>query len=205
MKGCLACGEEKPATEFYTNSSAPGGLSARCKPCRRVQVARHREGNKEHYKQYFRNLEKTEKRKQQRTRYRREALADSERRKKLASRVRSWRQRNHAAAVAQWSRRRAREHGAEGSYTAAEFEALCEVYGNLCLRCGDKDAPLTPDHVVPLSLGGSNWISNIQPLCRSCNSRKNVKVIDYRLGSRPPERHDPGCEQDHNDLESNLT
>jgi 5-methylcytosine-specific restriction endonuclease McrA len=70
----------------------------------------------------------------------------------------------------------------EGHYTAAEFKALCEEYGNACLRCGDKDAPLTPDHVIPLTLGGSNWISNIQPLCRRCNSRKNIKIIDYRPG-----------------------
>jgi 5-methylcytosine-specific restriction endonuclease McrA len=181
-KVCAACGKNKPATEFYANTTAPDGFSARCKPCRRVQVAQHRKTSNEYYKQYFKNLEKTEQRKQQRTRYRREALADPERREKLASRVRSWRQRNPAAATAQWSKRRAREYEVEGSYTAEEFETLCEEYGNVCLRCGDKDAPLTPDHVVPLSLGGSNWISNIQPLCRRCNSRKNIKIIDYRPG-----------------------
>ena len=148
-------------------------------------MAQHRKTRNQYYKQYFKNLEKTGKRKQQRTHYRREALADPERREKLASRVRSWRQRNPAAAAAQWSRRRAREYEAEGSFTAEEFEALCEEYGNICLRCGDKDAPLTPDHVIPLFLGGSNWISNIQPLCRRCNSQKLIKIIDYRRGGIP--------------------
>ena len=179
-KVCAACGRSKSTSEFYANSTAPDGFSARCKPCRRVQATRYREVRKEYYKRYFQNLEKTEKRKQQRTRYRQEALADPERREKPARRVRSWRQRNPAAATAQWSRRRAWEHGAEGSYTAAEFEALCEEYGNVCLRCGEKDAPLTPDHVIPLSLGGSNWITNIQPSCRRCNSQKNVRKTDYR-------------------------
>jgi 5-methylcytosine-specific restriction endonuclease McrA len=28
------------------------------------------------------------------------------------------------------------------------------------LCCGSGTGPLTPDHVVPLSLGGSNWITN---------------------------------------------
>ncbi|MCA1716250.1 MAG: HNH endonuclease [Actinobacteria bacterium] len=54
-----------------------------------------------------------------------------------------------------------------------------------CLCCGDGEALLTPDHVVPLSLGGSNLTENIQPLCVNCNSWKNVKVIDYRLQTIP--------------------
>lgn len=68
---------------------------------------------------------------------------------------------------------------ATGRYTAAEFKALCEEYGNLCLRYGDRDAPFTWDHVIPLSLGGSNWISNIRPLCRRYKSRKNLEIVDY--------------------------
>ena len=69
---------------------------------------------------------------------------------------------------------------AEGDFAVEEFEALCEKYGNACLRCGDRGALLTLDHVVPLSLGGTNLTENIQPLCGNCNSWKNVKVIDYR-------------------------
>jgi len=70
----------------------------------------------------------------------------------------------------------------DGHFTAAEFKAPCEEYGNVCLRCGDKGAPLAPDRVIPLSLGGSNWVSNIQPLCCRCNSQKSIKIIDYHLG-----------------------
>ena len=61
----------------------------------------------------------------------------------------------------------------EGHYTAAEFKALCEEYGNMGLRCGDKDASLTPDEVVLLSL------------CRRCNSPKNIRTINYRRGGIP--------------------
>lgn len=66
-------------------------------------------------------------------------------------------------------RRRALERGAEGSFTAAEFRAL----GNTCALCGRDDVPMTVDHIVPLSKGGSNYISNIQPLCKSCNCAKS--------------------------------
>lgn len=40
-----------------------------------------------------------------------------------------------------------------------------------CSRCGSsKD--LTADHIVPLASGGSSTLSNIQVLCRKCNSSK---------------------------------
>jgi 5-methylcytosine-specific restriction endonuclease McrA len=40
---------------------------------------------------------------------------------------------------------------------------------------------LTVDHVIPISMDGSNNIENIQPLCRECNSAKHTQTIDFRL------------------------
>lgn len=52
-------------------------------------------------------------------------------------------------------------------------------FGNKCLNCGaEKD--LTIDHVVPLASGGINGLTNMQLLCRICNSRKALNQIDYR-------------------------
>lgn len=77
------------------------------------------------------------------------------------------------------ARRYARERSSEGSYTAQEWYALCAKYDNKCLRCGEKKK-LTPDHVIPVSKGGTSYISNIQPLCFNCNAWKKDKTIDYR-------------------------
>lgn len=76
--------------------------------------------------------------------------------------------------------RRALEMQAEGTFSTEEWYDLCERYGNKCLSCGRPDAKLTQDHVIPLSMGGTNYISNIQPLCGPCNSSKGAKTIDYR-------------------------
>lgn len=72
------------------------------------------------------------------------------------------------------NRRRARLKGNGGRHTMKEWIALKEQYNNKCAICqGTK--PLTRDHIVPLSKGGTDDISNIQPLCQSCNSRKGDK------------------------------
>ncbi len=43
--------------------------------------------------------------------------------------------------------------------------------GRRCLGCRRHWAT-TADHVLPLTLGGTNDPENFQPLCRSCNSKK---------------------------------
>lgn len=79
------------------------------------------------------------------------------------------------------SKRHAVNIGAIGTFTMQEWEALKTKYGNMCLCCKrvEPEITVTIDHIVPLSKGGTNNIDNIQPLCRSCNSRKNDKYIDY--------------------------
>lgn len=83
------------------------------------------------------------------------------------------------ASLVQKHRRRAREVFADGDYTQEQWLELCALYGYKCLAC-HEEKPLTVDHVVPLSKGGSNYISNIQPLCLGCNTSKGTRIIDYR-------------------------
>lgn len=80
------------------------------------------------------------------------------------------------------SNRRARLIEAEGSFTNDEWFELCAKYDFRCLYCGEMFPfeKLTHDHVVPLSKGGTNYISNLQPLCLKHNVEKGTKTIDYR-------------------------
>ena len=52
--------------------------------------------------------------------------------------------------------------------------AVIDRDGYKCQHCG-IDKSLTVDHILALSIGGSDDIENLQLLCRPCNSRKNDK------------------------------
>lgn len=94
----------------------------------------------------------------------------------------AWRKANPEKAANMSRVRRGLKNG--GRFTAEEFTVLKDLYNNICLACKRDDVKLTADHVIPLSKGGSNDISNIQPLCKSCNSKKATKIIDYRLDTQ---------------------
>jgi 5-methylcytosine-specific restriction endonuclease McrA len=68
-------------------------------------------------------------------------------------------------------RRRAREIGAVGNFTTAQWLELLERYERRCAYCG-TEAPLQADHRVPLSRGGTHDIENLLPACGPCNRRK---------------------------------
>lgn len=79
-------------------------------------------------------------------------------------------------------RRRARMKNLNKNFTAQEWRDLCTQYNHTCLCCGkqEPEIKLSVDHVVPIARGGSNEITNIQPLCLTCNLQKSTKTIDYR-------------------------
>lgn len=95
---------------------------------------------------------------------------------------RRWRRANKAIVNATTHRRRARLRGCAEHHTAAEWEALKLACEYTCLSCGrrEPEVELTRDHVVPLSEGGGNDITNLAPLCKSCNSLKHTAHDDFR-------------------------
>lgn len=79
--------------------------------------------------------------------------------------------------------RRAAKLQAEGSHTADDLRAIWERQNGRCAKCasechrGKHDGlKWTIDHVVPLSRGGSEWPSNLQGLCLSCNAAKKNRL-----------------------------
>jgi 5-methylcytosine-specific restriction endonuclease McrA len=71
-------------------------------------------------------------------------------------------------------RRRLNKSAAPGWHSRAQWLDLLERYKHRCANC-KKRIKLTRDHIIPISRGGSDDITNIQPLCQPCNSRKQAK------------------------------
>lgn len=67
--------------------------------------------------------------------------------------------------------------GAPGSHSNEEWLAVLADYNNCCAYCGTDKRPMTKDHVMPISKGGSDYIQNIVPACKPCNSKKGARIL----------------------------
>jgi 5-methylcytosine-specific restriction endonuclease McrA len=79
--------------------------------------------------------------------------------------------------------RRARKAGNGGSHTLQEWKEKLELFAYCCVYCGESK-PLTVDHKIPLSRGGTDDIMNIVPACRNCNSKKRHRTTQEYLALR---------------------
>ena len=192
-KKCPKCGETKPSSDFYKDKKGSGGLSTWCKECTKKDRRDAYRNNPEKYIKLVRDS------------YANNPAPTIARAKawykkhpeKVYARVRKWKRnnrdkvlelerkynKNHPEKTTERNHRRtSRKKGNGGSFTADEWKGLKEFYNHKCLCCHrqEPEIKLEPDHVMPIVLGGNSFITNIQPLCRSCNARKGGKYIDYR-------------------------
>lgn len=72
----------------------------------------------------------------------------------------------------------ARKREAGGELSSDIRETLWKVQRGLCNMCGTDLSTVVVhiDHIMPVSRGGTNVDSNVQLLCKSCNSRKGNRL-----------------------------
>lgn len=75
--------------------------------------------------------------------------------------------------------REARKRSLKNTLTLEDWHDCLEYFDNRCAYCGCKSEQLSQDHVIPLSKGGEYVRENIVPACKSCNSSKNNRDLDY--------------------------
>ena len=164
---CTRCNLEKPISEFYLK--ADGSKSGPCKVCRKVENAARYMGDREKYRQRKRqwknaNRDKVNKKK-------REAYA-------LQHPAKWPRLQTGYTPRRQYLRTNDRRHSEQ------EWMWMLEFFGCVCLQCGSSDS-IQRDHVIAVAIGGTDSITNIQPLCALCNKQKGwVSITDYRDAKR---------------------
>lgn len=186
QKCCRKCNILKPVSDFSKNKRSSDGLQWYCKACAHTYREQNRQRINDRLAVYRQehssrrvayNREWVARNREKAAEYQREYRKHN--RPKLNEHNRRWQKNNHQHLVLKSHRRRVQKRQNGGDYTVAEWNALCARYDNRCLCCGEH-RPLTVDHIVPVHKGGSNDITNLQPLCGECNSRKGARTIDYR-------------------------
>jgi|GEM_PF-4374367 len=80
--------------------------------------------------------------------------------------------------------RRAREHNAPGTFTYAQLMKQYLRQGKACAYCKEATPNPQPEHVLPLSRGGRNDMTNIVAACPRCNGDKTDRTLDEWATSR---------------------
>jgi 5-methylcytosine-specific restriction endonuclease McrA len=161
MKHCSKCGSSKDLSAFNKHKATINGLHRVCRACEAAMYKERYAKNRERIIQRVKEWQENNK-------------------ERHAQTMKVWRNNNPDKVLAYRKRMYALAKAAEGSHTKQEWDDLKDKYGYKCLACGQVPDKLTQGHVVSRSIGGSDYIDNIQPLCRPCSSRKQQKIIDYR-------------------------
>jgi 5-methylcytosine-specific restriction endonuclease McrA len=174
-KRCTKCGKIKPLEQFIVDKRRKYGRGSHCLKCHKEISIAWQKKNPEHYHEYNRQYV---------AEHAKQVYANLVRWRKnnpdkLHAQSRDWYRRNAPVLVMRCINRQKRIKNGD-QISVEDWKNIKSFYGNKCLCCGRTSVKLEIDHVIPLSLGGTHSIDNIQPLCRSCNARKNAKHIDYR-------------------------
>ncbi len=163
LKECFTCHNPYPATPQYfaRNKRKIDGLEPTCKVCKSARNKDWRTHNIE----------------------REIAIKSSYREKNretLRAKGRAYVKTHLAEHNARWHRYDARKRQAKGTYTAQEVSEQFDRQKGRCYWCSKKldkkKRTYHVDHVIPLTRGGSNDISNVVIACPHCNMSRNDRL-----------------------------
>jgi 5-methylcytosine-specific restriction endonuclease McrA len=181
MKTCHKCSKTKPYRDF--NKCRRRGLQAKCRECEKAYYRANKERHKARCRAWAQaNAPKRNSYKRKWYANNRDEINQKNRElyaedpKKYLSRNREWAVNNPLKAKVPKVRYRVRKHNAAGHHSAAQLRDRFNYFGNKCVACG-AEGPLHVDHNIPLKRGGTNWASNLVPLCVSCNCSKGASTL----------------------------
>ncbi len=194
---CSKCLQWKEPSEFHRDRTKLSGLKSQCKDCQNRYKLQYRTRRRAQryarlrriYMQLWMRKASRRVRLDRTPGFRRWCQKSQTRRQAyLSSYLRRWHVQHREASrvwyqdspeiptVQRQARRASAARVAVNALDSMEWKWLLDLFGHRCAYCGQPSDYLTPDHVVPLSRGGRNVLSNIVPACRACNSRKGMRT-----------------------------
>lgn len=190
-KACTKCKIFKDFSCFHKDKTQRDGFYMICKICRNAYHKRFYSENKDRIIQYQRNLRtKNIKEYNKKHKIRRDKniekyreygrLAYQKHKPRVLAYQKLYAKLNKEKIEFRAKKSRAVRRRIPGCHTQKQWETLCSFFC-VCPRC-QKLKKFTLDHIIPISKPeSSDWITNIQPLCNSCNSsKKHLAQTDYR-------------------------
>lgn len=176
-RACRKCNNLKILEEnFYKNKNVPSGYVFQCIECVKENTHKYYQKNKSII--FKKNKEYKSKNKDRYNEISRIWAKNNPQKRRLARK--KWKAKNRHLVNHYEKARQARLSGAEGGHSYKEWEELLKKHQGKCFYCATTEK-ITKDHVIPVSKGGSDNITNIVPACVSCNSKKNNKHLSDHL------------------------
>jgi len=193
---CACCKKVLPLTGHYfgVDKRSPGSYLSTCKKCKKEKNqsyhAANREKSNKRARVYYAANKKDISEKSKIYRKRNQAIIRERkqaRKEQIAKYNREWRKTNSGYMMAHKRRRRALILTSAGHHTEKDIENLYRQQQGKCCYCKcDLNNVFHVDHIVPLSRGGSNGVSNIAIACPFCNQSKGNKLLSEWENPRNP-------------------
>jgi len=187
-KTCTKCKQAKATSEFYKDPNT-GGFRAACKSCVKKFNNDKRHANPGTYR--TQNLAYYYANKDQLNEYRRAKWPEIyEQTKEHRSAQRKQHLKQHPEKVREIARKRRATKRANGWEKYTEAQVL-DLHGAVCHICGGEidltldrrigkegwEMSLQIDHVIPISKGGPDKLSNVKPSHGKCNLKKRATLL----------------------------
>lgn len=196
-KRCCECGETKALDEFHREGKSKDGRRPSCKVCRCATARARHDAQRDELLTRRRESYREDPHRQKasaaawRTANRERALEVQRNyyvrnKETVQARIKAW-QNAHPDKLLEYNRRNGPKRRAwkAGAYIEAiDVDALVLRDEGRCGICGEDLYPIPGrvcfdvDHIVPLALGGSHEMANVQLSHPACNRSKGGRMLD---------------------------
>ena len=204
-KICTKCKQSKSLEEYYKDIRCKDGKTSECRSCHNLANAKYKKTDKgkaaiakynksdkgkativKYNKSEERRLSNAKREKTDKCRLVRTIYRKTDKRKLVKTRYNKT-DKGKATIARSGHNRRINLSNTINTLTDKEFNYIIFLQDNQCIGPDhegsryftDKVKPQR-DHIDPVSKGGNFTIYTVQALCKSCDSKKGTKYIDYR-------------------------